>query len=246
MKDVTPGELLMLTLETMEDKKALEAKAQEDRNEQLDFDWDERYLDNLFTARFSNIKFNDSNLITYSKVGQYDPDMQDFSLDQLLVSLPDPVLEKLGFDVDKELVLQLSFGDYMYILSGGYGTQGGLRSGHVAGTGMATFGWWYLLILGLVVVPIFYLNDKFIKAKNPKTENLEESQGEGIKLSFCGILLLTSFFQFLLLESVVQGGTYLIRGWLQIVLLYFLVFHFSRIISMTFSGKKATFSLGKN
>ena len=154
-KDIPPGELLMMTLETMQDKKALEARAEEGKAELLDFDWDERYLDNLFTSRFSNIKFNDSNLITYSKVGPYDPDMQAYSLDVLLAGLPDPVITKLGFEVDKETVLEISFGDYLYILSGGYGTQGGLRQGQMAGTGMATFGWWYLAVLGLIVIPIF-------------------------------------------------------------------------------------------
>ena len=58
-KDVSPGELFNLTLETLDDKKAIESAQKESLSESPDFDWDERYLNNIFTARFANIKFND-------------------------------------------------------------------------------------------------------------------------------------------------------------------------------------------
>jgi hypothetical protein len=242
--DIPPMELVQLTLETYDDKKALEARAKGDKEESMDFDWDERYLDNIFTARFANIKFNDASLITYSKVGKYDPDMQQFSIDFLIASLPDPVIKLFGFDVDKELVVSLSFGDFLYILSGGYGTPFGYRVGHIAGTGMAAYGWWYLLLLGLVAIPIFYLNEKFFRRK--KGAELLEAQTpeERFKFSFCGVLQITSFFQFFVFESVVNGAIYLIRGWIQIVILYFLIFHLSRLLSILISGRPGQLRLG--
>ncbi|HZI26270.1 MAG TPA: hypothetical protein VFD46_14395 [Chryseolinea sp.] len=235
--DIPPAELIASTLEALDDKKAIEARKAEDKNESMDFDWDERYLDNIFTARFANIKFNDSNLITYSKVGQFDPDMQDYSLDQLLATLPDPIIKLFNLDVDKDLVLALSFGDYMYVVSGGYGTPNGYRVGHVAGTGMATFGWWYLALFGLVLIPIFYLNDKFFRRK-PGLDPATVPPEERFQFSFCGVLALTTFFQFLLFESVVSGATYLIRGWIQLVVLYMLMFHSSRLISNVIAGRR--------
>jgi hypothetical protein len=238
-KDITAMEQIDKTLEAFADEQALEARRKSDlANDVGDFDWDERYLDNLFTARFANIKFNDASLVTYSKVGPFDPDMQDFSRDQLVATLPDPIIKMFGFDVDKEVVLSLSFGDFLYILSGGYGQPEGFRVGHIAGTGMAAYGWWYLLLFGLVVIPIFYLNDRFFRRKTGQSLASAERPEEKFMFSFCGVLALTSFFQFLLFESVIIGATYLIRGWIQIVILYWLMFHSSRILAGIVQGRK--------
>lgn len=245
-KDIPPSELITLTLEALDDEQAIEARRKEDTTEPMDFDWDERYLDNLYTARFANIKFNDLSLITYSKVGMYDPDMQEFSLDQLLASLPSPVLQIFKLDIDKETLHALSYGDYLYVLSGGFGTPTGWRVGHIAGTGMATFGWWYLALLGLVMIPVFYLIDKFFRPRKDGIAQESSASEDKFKLSFCGILILTPIFQFLLHESVVAIVGYLIRGWIQIVLLYFVMFHISRVISRVFKARKRQIRLSPN
>ncbi len=240
-KDITAMEQIDKTLEAFGDDYALEARRKSDlANDAGDFDWDERYLDNLFTARFANIKFNDASLVTYSKVGPYDPDMQDFSRDQLVATLPDPIIKLFGFDVDKEVILSLSFGDYLYLLAGGYGQPEGFRIGHIAGTGLAAYGWWYLWLFGLVVIPIFYLNDKFFRRKTGLALSSAERPEQKFLFSFCGVLALTSFFQFLMFESVIIGANYLIRGWIQIVVLYFLMFHASRLLSQIIEGRKKT------
>ncbi len=245
-KDIPPSELITLTLEALDDKEAIERRRKDDTTEPMDFDWDERYLDNLYTARFANIKFNDLSLITYSKVGMYDPDMQEFSMDQLLASLPGPLLEAFNLDVDKETLHALSYGDYLYVLSGGYGTPTGWRVGHLAGTGMATFGWWYLSLLGLVMLPVFYLVDKFFRPRKDQAAENSPAPEDKFKFSFCGILILTPMFQFMLHESVVAIVAYLIRGWIQIVLLYLVMFHVSRIISRVFVRRKRRVRLSPN
>ncbi len=237
-KDVSPGELVTLTLEALDDKKAIETRQKESLDESPDFDWDERYLNNIFTARFANIKFNDASLITYSKVGTWDPDMLEFSIEQILASLPTPVLKTFNLDVDKETLHALSHGDYLYVLSGGYGTPTGWRVGHIAGTGMATLGWWYLAFLGVVMLPVFYLNDKFFRPRKLEPSAAVGAPEERFIFSFCGILALTSFFQSLLAETVFQFITYLLRGWIQMALLYFVMFHLSRLIALLISPKK--------
>jgi hypothetical protein len=245
-QDIPPAQLISMTLETLSDKEALKARADEDKTELADYDWDERYLDNIFTSRFSNLKFNDNSLITYSRLGQYDPDMQQFSMDQLIAALPDPVIRLFDLDVDKEAVLSLSIGDYLYVLSGGSGAAGGFRVGHLAGTGMATFGWWYLLVLGILSLPVFYLNDKLFRRK--KGIELEQAQvpGDRFQFSFCAILALTFYFQFFLIESVTHAGTYLIRGWIQMIVLYVVIFHLSRILCIPFSRKRRRLQLPSN
>ena len=234
--DLSPGELVSETLEVLDDKEAIEQRKKDDLDESWDFDWDERYLNNLFAARFANIKFNDMNMVTAQKVGTYDPDMQQFSIDQVIAILPDPIIKFFGFDVDKEEVLALSFGDFQYILSGGYGTPFGYRVGNMSASGMTTFGWWYLLLLGAISIPVFWLNDRLINYKAKLDDDgVTVSQ---LKISFCGILLVTHLFQFFLVESVVQILTYIVRGWLQMILLYMIMFHLSRGISWVLTRRK--------
>ncbi|MEO8471861.1 MAG: hypothetical protein ABI477_06695 [Chryseolinea sp.] len=243
--DITPAELITQTLQTLDDKDAIKRRKEDDKTESMDFDWDERYLDNLFTARFSNIKFNDSNYITYSKLGDYDPDMQEYSLDQILSALPDPVIKLFKFQVDKEETLATSIGDYMYILSGGHGTPAGFRSGSIAGTGMAAFGWWYLGLLGLLSIPAFYINDKLFRRKKilDPVDNLNHYN---YVFSFAGILTLTSCFQFYTMESVVQIPVYFIRTWPQMMLLYFMIFQATRVISRLFGSRKRHYHFQPN
>lgn len=230
---VSAMELLDLTLEAYQDKEAIRERRQFD--EQRDDEWDERYLSNVFTARFANIKFNDINLVQALEVREHDPDMLNFSRDYLLGGLPAPFLKALNIDVDKEAVYGLSIGDYLYLAAGGYGTPNAYRSGHFAGTGMAAFGWYYLLILGVGMVFIFYLFDKFYMLKFLPGASPDLPKRKIYLFSFCGLLLLNSVFLYTsALQTVVQIGTFVYRGWIQLALLYFLVFHFTRIFSGSF------------
>ncbi|MDH4091108.1 MAG: hypothetical protein OEV74_11065 [Cyclobacteriaceae bacterium] len=229
-EDVSAEELLALTLETFGDKDAIRKRRQEDKSESFEIDWDERYLDNIFTARFANIKFNDMSLVQQAKLGTHEPNMFDRSVDYILGSLPEPFLDIFNVDVDKETVYGMSLGDYLYRIAGGQGYIEGFRTGHFAGTGMTAFGWWYLLLLGIGIIPVFYLFDVFLmKTRDPNSP--DQSGNQKIQFSFCVIMGLTSIFHFLGFESVVSLATFLIRGWIQMVLLYFAVFQFSRLIS---------------
>lgn len=230
--EVPAMELLELTLDAFQDKEAIRERRLFDATREEE--WDERYLDNVFTARFGNIKFNDINLVQAFKVRAHDPDMINFSRDYLLGGLPTPFLKALNIDVDKETVYSLSIGDFLYLAAGGYGTVGGFRTGHFAGTGIATFGWWYLLILGIGIIPVFYLFDKFYMLRT-ESSPLTGEREKTFLFSFCGLLALTTIFlYFVALQSVIQIGTFLYRGWIQLALLYFLMFHFTRIFSGSF------------
>lgn len=229
--EVSANELISMTLDAFNDKEAIAARREYD--ETTEAEWDERYLDNVFTARFGNIKFNDINLVQAFKVRENDPDMLKYSVDYMLGGLPGPFLKALKIDVDKESLYSVSIGDYLYLAAGGYGTVGGFRSGHFAGTGMATFGWWYLLILGVGIVFVFFLFDKFYRIKTVPSLSSENLFEKRIQFSFCGLLALTSIFlYFVALQSVIQIGIFLYRGWLQLALLYFAMFHITRILTV--------------
>jgi hypothetical protein len=233
-KTEIPAETLLLrTLEAYDDKEAIRQRRADDIEDLvIDPDWDERYLDNVFTARFANVKFNDLSLERAEMLGEYDADMMDFAYNYFIGALPDPFIKFFNFDVDKEVAYSISMGDFIYLNAGGYGTPEGFRVGHFAGTGMATFGWWYLLLLGVGMVPCFFLFDKFQQKK--KTINFATgTDSSQINFSFCGMLSLNSVFQFLPNESVTQLGTFIIRGWIQLALLYFAIFHVTRLLTGT-------------
>jgi hypothetical protein len=229
--EVSAAELISMTLDAFYDTEAIESRREYDAT--TEGEWDERYLDNVFTARFGNIKFNDINLVQALKVREHDPDMLKYSADYLLGGLPDPVLKALKIDVDKASVYSVSIGDYLYLAAGGYGTVSGFRTGHFAGTGMATFGWWYLLILGIGMIFIFYLFDKFFLVRYVPDDSPGHMLQRKLQFSFCGLLALTSVFLFFTaLQSVIQIGMFMYRGWIQLVLLYFVMFHATRFLTL--------------
>lgn len=228
--EMSAMELISRTLDAYWDKDAIRAQRLEDMTVDAANEWDEPYLDNIFAARFANIKFADMTMIQYEKIGDFDPDMQEFSIDYFLCALPEPFMRALNIDADKEAVYSVSFGDYIYLLGGGTGFPNGFRTGHFSGTGMTAFGWWYLAILGVLILPIFLLFDKFYKRnRSPRSGTPFTAQ-----FSLCGLLAITSVWQFLPNESVAMLAIYLLRGWIQLALLYFVLFHVTRILSRMF------------
>ncbi|WP_461071306.1 hypothetical protein [Spirosoma horti] len=199
--------------------------------------WDEYYMDNIFLARFSNLKYNDLSLIMASKVSNPDSDMLNYTIDHFFAILPLPFLQTLGINVDKGFVSSGSFGDYFhYKVTGNPWAIGGFRTGHLSGVSMAAFGWWYLAILGIGIIPIFILYDKFSIRKKSR---FFSSKPTPITFSLCGLLVLTDIFRFLTIESVEGIGTFLLRGWIQIILLYFLFYHSTRLLDKIIKGKSS-------
>ncbi|GGE63890.1 hypothetical protein EV200_105433 [Pedobacter psychrotolerans] len=223
--DLSKKELIEKTWVAMKDDRAIALRRLEDR--QYESDWDERYLDNAFASRFATVKYSDASLVQAEKVGINNPQMRSHTINYVWGALPDPVLRVIKPEIDKESLYAQSFGDYIYNLAGaGNSTFGGYRLGNMSGTGMAAFGYWYLVILGLVMIPVFLLFDKFIIRGSLKYR-LNGKVEQNIIFSVCGLLALTSIFQYLPTESVAGPFTFLIRGYIQSLFLYFIMFKFS-------------------
>ncbi|RAJ96084.1 hypothetical protein LX87_03834 [Larkinella arboricola] len=230
---ISKMEMLVRTLEIFKDKDAIRAYklAAVDRKVS---EWDEHYFDNLFLARFCNLKYNDASLELADKIGEVDREMRNYSIDRFWSTFPKPVLEFLHIDVNKDFVTSCSYGDYLFLRAGGYNALGGFRTGQFAGTGMAAFGWWYLLILLTGIVLAFFIFDLFVVHKVKGNYNT-------VYLSLIGLLPITSTFTFMASsstsESVMNIFNFLIRGWIQISLLYFLLFIVSKKLLGLFSRK---------
>ena len=158
---VTNSELTALTIQAFNDKKAIKLRRIEDNKDQGD--WDERYLDNIFTARFANLKFNDASLVQASKTGMQNSNMFNFSINYILGALPSPMLDALNIDADKENVYGVSIGDYLYYEAGGpKEALGGFRTGHFAGTRYGCFRMVVPSAFRYSIIPVYYLFDKLV------------------------------------------------------------------------------------
>ena len=228
--DIPYTELIQLTLKAYDDKEAIQRERVADVTQKED--WDETYMDNIFIQRFSNLKYIDLSLIMAAKTGDRNPDMYNFTIDHLLSIFPLPVLTFFDLDVDKNAVNSVSYGDYFYYkVSGNPYALGGYRTGHFSGTGMAAFGWWYLVLLGVGMLPVFLILNKLCIKEVAVTTSSAFNQQSNVRFSFCGLLALTSIFQFLPAESVEATTSFLLRGWIQSFLLYFVIYHVTRLLS---------------
>ncbi len=228
--DIPKSELVGLTLEAYKDKKAIEQYLLNTKTRKTD--WDESYLDNIFLARFCNIKFNDISISLASQIEDDNYNMRDFTINRIWAIFPQPLLNVLKPNFDKNEVVEMSFGDYLrYQVSKSPVLLGSYVSGNFSGTGMAAFGWWYLLILGIAMFPAYFLID-LLHVKN-YVSVLPSVQMNSVqrRFSLCALLNLTSTFQFLPAESVANVIQFLLRGWLQMIVLYFVLFYVTKMIS---------------
>jgi hypothetical protein len=233
--EITPEQLIVSTLETYKDKSTIRLFKKVADGQIVSEEWDEYYLDNIFLARFCNIKYNDLSLIQAEKISEYDASMFRFSIDRLWAELPRPILNLLKVDIDKDFLNLVSYGDYLYYQAGASSSVlGGKRLGNMAGTGIASFGWWYLLILMILLIPSFMLMDLLILRVWSSSRISSDYRLISARFSISTIISITFLWQCLNAESVLEFGGFLIRGWIQLVLLYLFVYYSAKIVSSVF------------
>lgn len=219
--DIPPKALMEETFRTYQDKDALRTYRKL-ANVQIT-DWDETYFDNIFLARFSNLKFSDASLHQAFQIKNPDGQMQDVVYGKYLSLLPQPLLNLLGVPLDKDFYANASFGDFLYMRNSGVG-YGGFRTGNFLGMGLASFGWWYLGVLFIGAILLFNFIDSFVLYER-----------ESYHLSVIGLLSILFCFTYFGVstpsESVTNSFHYITRGWMQTVLLYVLLFWIARKVS---------------
>jgi len=221
--DISTTRLLDETIKTYNDKKAL---ASYKKMAQISVsEWDENYFDNIFLARFCNLKFNDASIEQAYKLKKW-PDirMRKAVSDKLWATFPTPVLKFFDVAIDKESVGKGSFGDFLYNINSKNGV-GGFRTGNFVGVGLASFGWWYLLVLFIGSILLFNFADTFVYIDKRRyyTPSILGLMSIGFFFTYFGVSTAS--------ESVTTIFTYILRGWIQLVLLYIIVYFFSKKIN---------------
>lgn len=223
--DTSAMELAGETMRVFMDKERIRAFRGESHSNSI---WDETYVDNLFLARLCNLKYADNGLdLAKSLDSGRRSFLRELELQKAFAILPQPILDALGMNIDKELVSQASGGDLLlYAATGNQYVLGGFRTGSMFGSGYALFGWWYLPAFFV----FFFIT--FILADAQTTRSTYKNNGKYyLRPILSPMLAITLFHWFFYFTSAASGIestagllTYIIRGWLQTLILYTILY----------------------
>lgn len=230
-RDVSPSKLISLTMEMYHDKEAIYRFRQQ--SNEAEKDWDEKYVTNVFLARFCNVKYVDNGIELASRLTpESRAEIFWFTWKRFLSTFPRPLIEALGLPADKDIVNAMSFGDKLYYeVTKDPRVLGGLRTGHFLGNGLAAFGVWFLPLFGLVSLPTFFLLDTF-SIRRPLEGQASQllggnkrvlranSQPMVTTIAFVGLLDIYTYFVLFFQESIAVNAAWVIRAWPQTILTY--------------------------
>lgn len=226
--DLTAGQLISATINTFKDRDLV--NSYEELGSGHGSLWNEQYTGNLFFDRLCNLKYADNSLAlaqTIRRVGN--GSFTQEQVNRVLSELPAPFIHFLGLDVNKSSTISGSAGDYMLADAAGRASSvGGFRTGSILGSGYALFGWWYPAVLALLALLIFPLADSLTITAHPE---LPLEEGEYI-LPVLSPMLVVSFFSWCVFFTSAANGNdslagvagYVIRGWVQVAFVYFIVY----------------------
>lgn len=118
--------------------------------------YNENYVVNPFISRFIQIKFDDNCLVRVMEFGDVETSiLRETTQDQLLAMCPQPILDTLGLDVDKQYVNKFSIGDLIESLGGNRSILGARVTGSIPIHAFALFGWWYPAVLAVLFAFLF-------------------------------------------------------------------------------------------
>lgn len=222
---VSAPEMVRETWRAFQQPEVLQAD-REARAAQTRTRYDEHYLDNVLLARLVETKFHDNALFFASTLSRSDQEqLQETTLKLFVAVLPDPVIRRLGIDLDKA-DYRFSVGDYLSHLSQG-GPLGGYRTGSSLAHGLALMGVGYLAVYAVICVMAFLALDL-----------LASRRRDGVVLvSAVGMLLIWDIFLGGITgESVHSWITQYLRQIPQTVVIFLLVAGFCKGVTWLLGG----------
>lgn len=193
----------------------------------------ENYYDNLFLNRLANLKFVDNAVINQRELSPAAARFFSGIEEKKNISiLPSPVIRFLGLDADKRLVTSGSSGDFLLYAAGDNASViGGFRTGSLQVNLDIVFGEAWPVVLLFLSALIFAVVDawcltgpfgesgNWITLFNPLVIGMVFSQAFFFTSAAAGT------------DSIVGLMGVLMRGWIQVGLLYAVVFWASRIMT---------------
>lgn len=228
--DLDKLELFEKTIETVQDETLMNrlkiAKDKADENQFITYiqGWTEQYVDNFMLARYANMRITDETLYYAEKKGYANRQMQEVFKQNLWALLPTPVMRFFGVYLDKNK-LEFSRGDLLY----GSGFGGYRVTSHV-GDGLATFGYWYFPIQFIVSFIVFKLVNSLVYYTR-----------SGVLYSPYAVMGVFGFLGMFRNANGVTGDLgYIIRGFLQDIITYLIIYHLVRMLLRFINPKYVT------
>lgn len=221
-------ELINLTFDRIVDSKSNENDYSYKKNlEEISYEagWTEIYLSNFILNRYANIRITDETLYLGEYISQNNNTdiMIDDFISRIVLNLPQPIIDILGFHIDKNNY-QFSRGDVLYVCSGignSYNLGGYRVTSHI-GDGFATFGFLYLPIQFIVFFIVFkLLNCYSYRDKNNK-----------VIYSIYGLFsLYTCLNMFRNANGMIGEINFIARNYWQEILLFMIIYTFANFVS---------------
>jgi hypothetical protein len=219
----TPIKLIQLSIAYFGDQKALTQVVLDSQSDEL---WDEVYVHNPILSRFVNTKyqdlgFTDTHSLTASDRAQY----IDFLKDKTVGLLPAPVLDRLGYNIDKADRLSGGAADYLHYLNTG-GGFGGKRTGSMLASGVFLFGVFFLPILLVASIFMYIATDAFCIVV---TKRVHSVTGDGTKPEVIQTILFSPAILVMVWHAVYINFQFEMFEWIGVIFRNFpiqLVFYF--------------------
>lgn len=233
--DVSAGELISATVDTMQNQDAIRERRLADVNDDHQT-WDERYVDNVFLARLANMKFADATLdLALRQDTSARAELRRLEWERVLSVIPAPLIEALGMHVDKDFVTTSSGGDLLlFTVTGDRDSLGGFRTGSIFGSGYALFDWLYTGVVAILIFLTFMLADAQTTRREIPARDGSPARWEPVFAP----LVVTRYFTWVFymtsaatgVESLSGLTQFLLRGWVEVAVVYALVYWFSRTL----------------
>lgn len=218
-RGVSAVKMVEETLHYLQQPELLRAQRARDTLVSIQSSYDETYFASSLVGRLVETKFHDNALYFSTRLTARDEDkLVDVTVDFFWATLPDPMLKAMKIDVDKQ-ELGFSMGDYYSYLVGA-GGLGGYRTGSAFAQGQSVFGLFFPIVY-LLFCPIIFWSQDLFASRTTRT---------GVLVSAVGMLGIWKLFQYgLTAESIQAIFITVVRGLPQVIVLYLLIFHVSRL-----------------
>lgn len=194
----------------------------------------EDYFDNLFLNRLGNLRFVDLAVTNTQRLGPGGAErFAEAEAYKVASILPAPLLQVILPDVDKRWYTGGSSGDFLlYEATGNSRVIGGYRTGSLLVNLNLTFGMFWPLVLALLAAALFAVVDALCKP--------ERTDIDGRPWVRFNPLVVGSLFTYTFMLTSAATGTEglaglvepVLRGWIQIGVLYAVAFHASRLLTL--------------
>lgn len=215
------SQMVSKTLENFQNPEKLEIYRKQALAHDLRTAYDEKYINNPMLARFVITKFHDNAIYFAGKISDKgSEEIMKVSGDFLWATLPQPFLDALKIDVDKDK-MYFTMGDMLAHYAVGTPLSG-LRTGSIFGQGWALFGYFFPVIYFAMCLILFAALDIF---------STRTASGLTV-LATIGMLNMWPNFLFgITADSLHHLFMAVMRGVLQSVILYSIAFYIAKSLS---------------